>query len=184
MPGSIFIAGNMMSSCLQGVYCPGMKIGLKYCRKFLLTGPLSSLTPEGGTHGCLCKWVIHCHINILIVIHFFSLQKYITFEGNNGSNYLSTQEEESNSIVINKIAQYPCSRLSYSYGIQESRDWSQAVWGHQCINQQTWGTLQGRVSSVAWGTCCQGLQEVILPAVRKDIKAQQCDRKTKANLGV
>lgn len=141
--------------CLRGADCPAMKTGLNYHRLILLPGLLSSLTPEGRYMDAFAFWVIHCHTNILIVVHFFPLQKLITFEWNNGSNYLSAQEPESNSTVINTIARYPCSNLSYSYGIRGSRDWSQAVLGCLWHKPTSLGVCvaggEGENRSVLWG---------------------------------
>lgn len=171
-----------------------MKTGLNYHRLILLTGLLSSLTPEGGVHGCLCLLNHplphkHPHCNT-----FFFLYRSVTFERNNGSNYLSTREQESNSSVVNKIARDPCSKWGYSYGIQGSRDWSQAVWGRLWHKPTSLGVCIAGVrertgaSSGAWGTgccrCSQGLPKVVLPAVRENKKPQQCDRKSEANIGV
>lgn len=171
----------MKTLCLRGADCPAMKTGLKYLRLILLTGLLSSLIPEGGVHGCLC-FLGHPlphkypHCNTI----FFSLQKLITFEWNNGSIYLSTWEQESNSTVVNKIARYPCIKLSYSCGIWGNRDWSQAMWGRLWHKPTSLGVCVARgrektgASSGDWGACCckcsQGLQKVVLPVVRENKK--------------
>lgn len=117
-----------------------MKTGLNYHRLILLTGLLSSLTPERGVHGCLCLLNHplphkHPHCNTI----FFPLQKCITFERNNGSNYLSTREQESNSSVVNKIA-----RIHAVSGVIHM-EYEEVETGHKpcgavCgINQQAWG---------------------------------------------